>query len=166
MAANLGAAVSTSLRSREHILETLISFPDDLARAVFGGDDDEALYRPGSDGGWGVVEILPHLKDWEVIYFERARSFIEEDRPHLAGHDDELWPIERDYRGQNPREVFAEFKRLREKHVDFLRGLAPEDWERVGEHSSYGEITLHWMENHVCDHDLEHLEQARDALAR
>lgn len=157
--------MSTPLRSREHILETLSAFPGDLARVVFGDKDEEALYRPGSDGGWGVVEILPHLKDWEEIYFERAKLLVEEGRPHLPGHDDELWPIERDYRGQDPRDVFAAFEALRKEHVDYLSSLDLEAWDRVGEHSSYGEISLHWMENHVCDHDQEHLDQARDALA-
>jgi hypothetical protein len=108
---------------------------------------------------------LPHLRDWEEIYLERAQRIVAEDHPHLPGFDDELWSIERDYRGQDPVATMDDFRRLREDHVAFLRGLPPEAWTRPGTHGYYGEITLQWMENHVCDHDQEHLQQARDALA-
>ena len=30
---------------------------------------------------------------------------------------------------------------------------------------SFGDVTLHWLADHMCDHDQEHLDQARDALA-
>ncbi len=158
--------MDNSLRSRETVLEDLESFPADLQRVVFADDvSAEDFLRPGNDGGWGVSEILPHLRDWEEIYLERTRRFVEESHPHIPGHDDSLWPIERDYRGQDPDEVFELFRQIREQHMELLRGLAPEDWSRTGEHSLYGEITLHWMLNHVCDHDHEHLVQARDVLA-
>jgi hypothetical protein len=157
--------LDSPLRSRENILETLEAFPGELERVVFSNDvTEEDILRPGSDGGWGITEILPHLRDWEAIFFERARQFVEEDHPHIVGYDDSLWPIERDYRGQDPVEVFEEFRQLREEHVDLLRGLPAEGWSRTGQHSLYGDITLQWMENHVCDHDHEHLTQIRDVL--
>lgn len=152
-------------RSREQILEDLTGFPDDLRRLLFSAHVDDALYRPGSDGGWGIVEILPHLRDWEEIYLERARRIVEEENPDLPGVDDALWPIERDYRGQDPREVFDDFSDLRQEHIDLLLELPPEAWSRTGEHSLYGPMTLGWMEDYVCDHDSEHLDQAREVLA-
>jgi hypothetical protein len=126
--------------------------------------DREALMRPAFDGGWGIVEVLPHLRDWEEIYLDRAYRILNEDTPALPGFDDTLWSIERDYRGQDPYETFAGLSALREELVALLRGATPEQWERIGVHGAYGEITLHWMADHICDHDHEHLQQARDAL--
>ncbi|MGE3796389.1 MAG: DinB family protein [Thermomicrobiales bacterium] len=161
-----GEPVENALRSREHILEQLEGFPADLERVVFADHvTAEDIYRPGSDGGWGIAEILPHLRDWEEIYFERARRIVNEDDPHIPGYDDSLWPIERNYSGQDPAEVFEEFRALRGEHLEFLIGLAPEQWQRTGEHSMLGTITLHFMENTVCDRDLERLAQAREVLA-
>jgi hypothetical protein len=158
--------VENTLKSREHILEQLERFPDDLERVIFADHvTEEDILRPGSDGGWGITEILPHLRDWEAIYFERARKIVDEENPHIAGYDDSLWPIERDYRGQDPEEVFEEFRAMRTEHVTYLQSLPAEAWSRTGEHSLWGEMTLHWMENHVSDHDQEHLIQARDVLA-
>ncbi len=158
--------MENALRSREHILEQLEGFPADLERVVFAEHvTEEDIYRPGSDGGWGITEILPHLRDWEEIYFERARRIVEEDDPHIPGYDDSLWPIERDYRSMDPVEVFEEFRALRAEHVAFLRELSAEQWQRTGQHSVLGSITLQWMEDKVCDQDLERLAQVREVLA-
>lgn len=158
--------MENTLKSREHILEQLEGFPDELERVIFADHvTDEDIFRPGSDGGWGVIEVLPHLRDWEAIYMERARMIVDEDNPHIAGYDDSLWPIERDYRGQDPEQVFDEFQALRAEHVSYLKALAADAWSRTGEHSLWGQTTLHWMENYISDHDHEHLNQARDVLA-
>jgi len=161
----MGIPLTGAPRTREAIVAALASFPGELARIVFKDHDPNVLMRPASDGGWGIVEILPHLRDWEEIYLGRARQLVEEEHPHLPGIDDELWSIERDYRGQDPAEVMDDFRRLREEHLAILRTLPPEAWERTGNHSYYGEITLQWLENHISDHDHEHLQQVRDALA-
>lgn len=161
-----GGYVENALRSREHILEQLESFPADLARVIFADHvTTEDIYRPGNDGGWGIAEILPHLRDWEEIYFERARRIVEEDHPHIPGYDDSLWAIERDYSGQDPAEVFEEFSALRGEHIALLRSLTPEQWQRTGEHSMLGTITLQFMEDKVLEHDIERLAQAREVLA-
>lgn len=153
------------LRSPEAIISAMESFPEDLSRAIFGDHDPEALMRPASDGGWGVVEVLPHLADWEEIFLDRVRRTALEEHPYLSGFDDSLWAIERDYRGQEPRASFDRFAEGRRATVDFLRALPAEAWARTSEHGYYGEVTLQWLGNHICDHDQEHLLQARDALA-
>lgn len=157
--------VTNSERPPAEIIAELSSFPDELARAVFSGNDPESLMQPSSDGGWGVVEIIPHLRDWDAIYFERARKIVNEENPHLPAFDDTLWSIERDYREQDPRLTFEDFRKKRGEFVDFLKSLPESAWDRVGNHSYYGEITLAWMGNHIIEHDQEHLEQAKDALS-
>ncbi len=159
-----GEPVTKTLRSRETILAELAALPVELDRLVIRPYGREALYRPAADGGWGVVEILPHLRDWEAIYYERARAIVEEDLPRLPAYDDSLWAIERDYRSQDPIETLGELIEMRERLVAFLAELPPEAWQREGEHSAYGRITLHWMANLMCDHDKEHLQQAIDAV--
>jgi hypothetical protein len=160
-----GVCVANSIRSPKDIVAALGSFPDELGRAIAGADDLDALLQPASDGGWGVVEILPHLRDWEDIYFERFTLLLEEDQAYLPGYDDALWSIERDYRGQDPHETFEAFRELRERTVDLLRSLPESAWTRGGEHGYFGQITLQWLGDHIVDHDQEHLQQVRDALA-
>lgn len=152
------------MRSRDEVLHALEQFPSELRRLIVDPANKESLLKPAFDGGWGVVEILPHLKDWELIYLDRVEAILSEDRPSLPGFDDTLWSIERDYRDQDPYETFAAFAGLREQLVERLKSAGTSDWERIGVHGYYGDITLLWMANHICDHDDEHLQQAKDAM--
>ena len=152
-------------RSRDEILHALAHYPSEFKRIVIDPSDRATLLRPAFDGGWGVVEILPHLRDWEEIYFERATKILSEDEPHLTSFDDTLWSIERDYRGQDPYQTFTELSRLRQQLVELLTNATPDEWQRTAIHGYYGRITLHWMADHICDHDAEHFQQAREALA-
>jgi uncharacterized damage-inducible protein DinB len=157
--------LANPIKTIQEIISALEAFPDELARVIDGADEPDALVRPASDGGWGVVEILPHLRDWEEIYFERITKLLEEDQPYLPGYDDALWSIERDYRGQDPVETFESLRELRDRTVEVLRSLPESAWARHGEHGYFGDVTLHWLANHVVEHDQEHLQQIRDALA-
>lgn len=159
-----GEPVTQTLRSHDTILAELASLPVDFDRLVLRPYDRETLVQPAADGGWGVVEILPHLRDWEAIYYERARAIVYEENPRLMAQDDSLWAIERDYRSQDPVETLAELSEMRERLVALLADLPPEAWDRTGEHSAFGRITLHWLMNQLCDHDREHLDQALDAV--
>jgi hypothetical protein len=151
-------------RTRETILASLLATPDDLAR-LLKERDLEDLLRPSRDGGWGVVEILAHIRDWEEVFLERLVTVGHEDNPFLPVQDDELWPIERDYRGQDPENTLAQFRGSRGETVALLKKLDAGEWERPARHGSYGDVTLHWLADHMCDHDQEHIDQARDALA-
>lgn len=146
------------------LLEEVAAFPEALARLLAGVPPD-ALCRPASDGGWGVVEILCHLRDWEAVFVERVRRVLDEDQPELPAYDDALWEIERDYRDQDPSEVLAEFDALRGQLVDMLAGLDDAGWQRIGNHAINGPVDVAWLVSHLQEHCREHLHQAREALA-
>lgn len=151
-------------RSPEAVIEALASVPVDLARLMEGRSSDD-LMRPAQDGGWGLVEIIPHFRDWEVIYGERLTQALAENPATLEEQDDSLWAIEHGYREMDPREVFEEFSALRASLVERLRELGDDDWRRVVILPKQGRVTLHWMMNKLYDHDAKHLMQARDVLA-
>lgn len=151
-------------RSPATVIETLASVPGDLARLMEGRSNAD-LMRPAQDGGWGLVEIIPHFRDWEDIHGDRLTQALDENPATLEEHDDSLWAIEHGYREMDPREVFAEFSALRADLVERLRELSDEDWRRVVILPKQGRVTLHWLMNSLCEHDAKHLMQARDVLA-
>lgn len=172
--------VTKTLRARETILRELAAFPGEFQRLVIRPQGREALLRPATNGGWGVVEILAHLRDWEEVYAERIIAIVETHVPRLPSLDDSLWAIERDYRGQNPVETLEDLTEIRKKTVEVLTQLPPEAWQREaifetespqepwrteGRSASSQRITLHWLCDEMCDHDREHLNQALDAVA-
>lgn len=148
----------------EQIVRALAAFPDELAR-LLDGQPGEALRRPGSDGGWSVVENLCHLRDWEEVFLERVRAVLTHDRPELPAYDDSLWEIERDYKAQDPLRTLAAFAALRRELVELL-GSAPRDaWEREGVHGLRGPVSVRWLALYLRDHDREHDAQIREALS-
>ena len=160
---DLSAVVDVPTRTPEEIVAELSAMALELGRVLEHRSPD-ALMRPARDGGWGVVEILPHLRDWEEIYLDRVSAIIEQDTPRLPAYDDELWAIERDYRGQDSRRTFEHFRQLRQELVAKLQDVPPKAWGRRAVHDIHGEITLQWLLDRICDHDREHLDQIRDAL--
>ena len=63
--------MNTSIPSRDAIVEALIAFPEEFGRVAVEGRNRDDLFQPGSDGGWGIIEILCHLADWEEIYLDK-----------------------------------------------------------------------------------------------
>ncbi len=151
-------------RSTASVVELMASIPVELARLI-EGKSDEDLTQPAQDGGWGLVEILPHLRDWEAITADRLSLILDQDAPSLEEYDDSLWAIEHDYREQQPREALREFTAMRNALVERLRTLEPAAWNRVGILPKRGKVTLHWLMDSVCNHDAKHVVQARDVLA-
>jgi hypothetical protein len=175
-----GEPEAKTLRSRETILSELAAFTGEFERLVMRSHDRDALLRPAADGGWGVVEILAHLRDWDEVYTERVHAIVEIDRPQLPSYDDSLWSIERDYRGQDPVATLADLAEIRNKTVDYLKALPGNAWQRQGVFetdesielwqsegtiSGTRVITLQWLGDQMCDHDREHLNQALHAVA-
>lgn len=163
-AADGNEPVGEPSRDTGQILATLSVTPKELARLI-EGQSDEALAQPASDGEWGVVEIVPHLRDWEEMYLVWIRATLDEDVPQLDDVDDSLWAIEHDYASENVPGALARFSELREQVGQILESLDEASWQRELIHPRVGRITLHQLADRMCDHDARHIEQARDALA-
>ena len=145
-------------------MPALAAFPDELAR-MLQGYSVEALKRPASDGGWGVVENLGHLRDWEEIFQRRIQAMLTADNPVLPVFDDQLWEIEHDYRGQDPFKLLDQFRALRQQFVEPLAALAPEAWLRRGRLGTGKDVTVATVAQRMRDHDAEHVRAIAEALA-
>lgn len=151
-------------RSPAAIVAALAAVPSEFQRLMVGFDRDD-LAQPAQDGGWGLVEILPHMRDWDLIYRDRLSVALSQDEPALEEYDDSLWAIEHAYSDQDPVATWTEFDRLRGDLVERLETLAPSDWERVVILPKRGKVTLQWLFDNLSHHDAKHIVQARDVLA-
>lgn len=145
------------------LLRDLEAFPDRLRQLIAGRSASE-LREPASDGGWGAVDNLCHLRDWQRVFVERARRILADENPVLEGLDDSLWEIERNYRGDDPARALDAFAASRAEFVALLRGAEPGQWDRRGAHTLRGPLTLRLVGQHLRDHDREHDRQLRNAL--
>ncbi|HET9015523.1 MAG TPA: DinB family protein [Thermomicrobiaceae bacterium] len=152
---------------RAELIEVYRGVPSVL-RALLRGLPDEALRARGQGAGeeeWSVVEVVCHLRDAEERSLARVRRMRDEDRPALPGYDQAELARTSNYRDQSVIRALERFARLRAEHVALLEALAPEDWERCGEHEESGEITVTQLTAHMARHDAIHLAQiARQIL--
>lgn len=148
---------------REALIDALRTYPRQLTEIVNAAGPNE-LKRAGPGGSWGAVEALCYLRDSEEVFITRMTRMLDEQNPTFPVVEDSLWPIDRDYLGQNPQQVLAEFTALRRTSSELLLEASLGDWGRTGKHPLLGQITLRDYAEHVAQRDAEHLRQIRAAL--
>jgi hypothetical protein len=119
--------------------------------------------RDGEDG-WTVLEIMCHVRDFENINYERARSMVETDLPHWPRVDHLALVGSNAYAQQNLSAVLSNYIEIRQEFVNWLVGLPDEAWGRKGVHADLGEINLAESVINTVLHDLNHIEQLVRAL--
>jgi hypothetical protein len=111
------------------------------------------------DKGWSVVEVLCHLRDYDVIFQGRAQLMCTAEYPPLPGYDHEALAIERRYNEQDLRQVYAELVASRGRFVQFFQSLTAEGWTRAGIHPERGHFTMTDACVQVGTHEALHIEQ-------
>lgn len=144
-------------RDPRHVLEHA---PHELARALEGLDEGLAG-RPERAGGWSLLQTVRHWADSELVWAVRLRKTVAEDRPTLAGYDQDLWVRKLRYADGNLQHALEEFLVVRAINLRFLDGRTPDDLQRVAVHSERGEESVAHMIRLYAGHDLVHLRQVR-----
>lgn len=119
---------------------------------------DLSSYRDGGDG-WTVLEVVCHLRDWELIFLERARLILESDRPDLPNPDPDQAAIDGGYMEQNIQKAYESWAKNRIDFLIYLEKVPDESWERLGMHPRRGELSLHQVLFLAVWHDTLHIEQ-------
>lgn len=125
--------------------------------------DAATTIRDGGDG-WTVLEVMGHLRDFELIFLERARMTVEEEMPDLPFPDPELMVVENDYNSGDLQATFNAWVAHRRRHVAFLEAAADADWERPANHPTRGRFTLNDQLFLTVWHDMNHIEQMSHIL--
>ena len=106
--------------------------------------------------------MLVHLPDSEVFAYERVRRILAEEQPTLHAFSEEAWAARLDYRAQNARIALDVFRALRRSNVALFRMLTAEQWERTGDHTERGSMSLYDVFVTFLRHGQAHLEQVEE----
>jgi len=98
------------------------------------------------------------------VFLPRLERMLAEALPQVPNVDMEGWDQARGYREQPAREALERWAGDRVKLVSRLAPLGPQDWPRVGLHSSRGPFPLGDMVRYWAEHDLSHRRQIAIAL--
>ncbi len=150
------------LRTRANHVRLLRDSVQVLGALLAGVSQETATTRRDPhDGakGWTVVEVVCHLRDYDQIFFERARLMLVEEYPPLPYYDHEWLAGERRYNEQDLRQVYAELQESRCRFAEFFAALTEAQWARAGVHPERGRFTMDDAVMQVGLHDVLHMEQ-------
>lgn len=116
--------------------------------------------RDGGDG-WTISEVLGHLVETEVGFYDRMKLTIETDNPPLPMSDPNQTVIDKGYANQDAMDVFQQWQTHRVPFIVYLRSLPDDDatWERPAQHPRRGAFTLTDQLMLAAWHDTNHIHQ-------
>lgn len=158
-------AIADAEFALDEALAVLARTPASL-RALLAGLPDRWL-RSGDDEDWSPYAVVGHLIHGErVNWLPRARHI-------LAGERRPFDPFDRDAQFAEPQRRSAEalldtFAELRQANLDALAalGLTEADLARTGVHPEFGDVRLGQLLATWVVHDLNHLAQIAQVMAR
>ncbi len=148
------------------LLKALRETAHEFESQLWGLDEADLRWRlsddaDDADGGWCLKEIAAHLGDCEEHLLQSLELIVHQETPRIAALDADALVLEHDYRQLDLYEQLERFEYLRQRTVNLLWSLMPEDWERTGLHPYQGAMSVLRLVREQNEHDLEHLWQAR-----
>jgi len=132
---------------------------------VFGEEEDFTT----ASGKWSVRQIVAHLADAELVAAHRFRQVIAEDNPTIVAFDQDAWTRNLDYARRKPKQSLETFRRMRAENYELLKELPASAYERAGNHTENGRMTLRQLLEGFAQHAESHarqLQEIRDAYRK
>ena len=143
------------------LLERFRRGPEVLAMVLTGvfGDEEDFVTAPGK---WSIRQIVAHLADAELVGAHRLRQVIAEDNPTLIAFDQDAWTKNLDYARRKPKQSLETFRRIRAENYELLKEVPPAAWDRTGNHTENGPMTLLRVLEGYAEHAESHARQLQE----
>ena len=126
--------------------------------------DPRARVRP-SDDRWSALEYGCHVRDVFVLFDERLRRMLTEDRPQFANWDQDVTAVEQRYDLQDPREVTRELVAVGEACAARWDTVTDDDRGRTGDRSDGSSFTVDTFARYFLHDPVHHLVDVRTGYA-
>jgi hypothetical protein len=143
------------------LLERFRRGPELLAVVLTGvfGEEEDFVTAPGK---WSIRQIVAHLADAEMVGAHRMRQVIAEDSPTLIAYDQDKWTANLDYAKRKPKTSLETFRRIRAENYDLLKDVPPAAFDRTGNHTENGPMTLRSLLEGYANHAESHARQLQE----
>jgi hypothetical protein len=148
------------------LIENYLAGPQLLQSSVTGLSGDQLMARP-IQGKWSCLEVICHLADFEIVYADRIKRVIVEDKPTMFGGDPDAFAARLAYHERDCEEELRLIESIRKQVAQILRILKPEDFQRQGIHSESGPLSLETLVQRITGHIPHHVRfiaEKRNAL--
>ncbi|MFN2529941.1 MAG: DinB family protein [Pyrinomonadaceae bacterium] len=150
----------------ESIITSLANAPAIIVPLVRDVPERFVRVRPYA-GKWSAHEHACHLAEVHPLFFSRLEQMLSEPQARIRPYDpqrdmtshDALLEVDLD-------QALARFILDRNRLVEKLRRLSPDDWERTALHSEYAHYSIFGMFRHLALHDLLHAYRIEELLLK
>lgn len=122
---------------------------------VYGEEED---FTP-APGKWSIRQITAHLADTEIVTAHRFRQMLAEDNPTLIAYNQEAWAANLDYARRKPKQSLETLRHLRTENCELLKGMPAAAFERAGNHTERGRLTVGELLESLAGHTEAHARQ-------
>ena len=143
------------------LLERFRRGPEVVAGALTDVSEAEEDFV-AAPGKWSIRQIAAHLADSELVGAHRLRQVIAEDNPTLIAFDQDAWTKNLDYSRRKAEESLETFRRIRTENYELLKGVPDGAWERTGNHTENGPMTLRRLAEGYAGHAESHARQLQE----
>ena len=143
-------------------LKVIANTPAQL-KGVVGQLSQEELNRAPA-GKWNVRQVLAHLADTEIVFAFRLRQAIADTSHVIQPFDQDRWAT--NYAQVDAEAALEVFTAVRQWNVAFIRSLPVEAISKELSHPERGPMTFGVVVETMGGHDLNHLAQIEQLLAK
>jgi hypothetical protein len=159
------AAIDDLVSKMQEERERLLAQAARLSEEAAGRSPQDAQ----GEAQWSAKEQLSHLAEMETAYRAWVERALTEDNPDLTGVRGEpvAIPLEKAHQ-HTVAEHLAESRRQRQKTLQLIESMTPEQFDRVATQPIFGTLTvLQWLRSYYR-HDRMHIDQlaGREATYR
>lgn len=150
----------------KELIESYLAGPIQL-RAAIAGMTWQQIDAAPIPGKWSTRQVICHIADFEPVYADRMKRVIAEEGPTMFGGDPDRFAARLAYDQRDLDVELQMIEAIRNHVATILKTLAPEDFERTGNHSERGPLTLKVLLTSVTNHIPHHIrfiEEKRAAM--
>lgn len=138
------------------LIEEYVAGPQKLRDAVAGMTDDQLNAKP-VPGRWSTRQVICHVTDCEIVYADRMKRVLVEDNPPMLNLDPDAFVAELAYDQRDVEEELQVIEATRRHMSRILCTLEPGHFQRTGNHSTDGPLTLENLLQRITGHIPHHI---------
>jgi len=141
----------------QKLIDQYLAGPDIVANTVARMSVDQLNARPIA-GKWSTGQVVCHIADFEPIYADRMKRVIAENCPTFFGGDPDTFAASLAYDQRSIGTELELIAAVRRHMATILRELKSTDFQRTGNHSEAGTLSLETLLQRISDHIPHHVQ--------
>lgn len=127
--------------ARKALIDAIEAHPARM-RAAVKDLDDRQLDTSYRDGGWTLRQVVHHVVDSHLNAYQRFKLALTEEKATIREYNEKAWAELPEAKSGPVEMSLTLLEALHLRWVTTLRGMSPEDFQRVVDYPGMGDLTL------------------------